>query len=166
MGTTKKISNCALNTLKELYLIESRSKYPSVPDFARVCPNYTDKTANGLTKCIIHFINLNGGQAERINCTGRMIDRRTTSIDILGRSQTIVSINYIKTTGQRGTSDISATIQGRSVKIEVKIGNDRQSDAQKEYQKSIEKSGGLYVIAKDFEQFLLWYNLTFGNYGK
>jgi hypothetical protein len=34
----------------------------------------------------------------------------------------------------------------------VKIGNDRQSEAQKAYQKSIENSGGVYVIAKDLNR--------------
>ena len=156
----------AIKILKELYLIDSKRKYPSVPDHSRGIPDFTDKTANGLTKCIINFINLSGGQAERINCTGRIIDNRITSTDVLGHNRTIGRLQYIKTAGKRGTADISATIKGRSVKIEIKIGNDRQSEAQKQYQKSIEASGGLYFIAKDFRQFLDWYYLTFGNYGK
>lgn len=162
-GTKKSIA-----ILKELFLIDSKKRYPSFPDYARVTPNYTDKTANGLTKCIIHFIQLTGGQAERINCTGRAIDNRKTYTDTLGRCRTIGSVAYIKTTGQRGTADISATIKGKSVKIEVKIGNDRQSDAQKQYQKSIEASGGIYIIAKTFEQFYNWYCILFGRaeYGK
>ena len=161
MGT--KISKIAINTLKELYLIESKRKYPHVPDFARAIPLFTDKTANGLTRCVVAFINLTGGQAERINCTGRIIDNRTISTDILGHQRTIGQMHYVKTAGQRGTADVSATIKGRSVKIEIKIGNDRQSEAQKQYQKSIEQSGGLYFIARDFSQFLDWYYLTFGN---
>ena len=160
--------NSAISILKEMYLSDSRLKYPSVPEYARVAPSYTDKTANGLTKCVVDFINLSGGQAERINCTGRVIDNRITSFDIFGNSQTIGQMQYIKTAGQRGTADISATIRGRSVKIEVKIGSDRQSEAQKEYQRKIERSGGIYVIAKDFKQFFEWYNVMFGRacYGK
>ena len=157
--------NRAVNELKELYLNNSRIKYPTFPEYARTYPKYTDKTANGLTKCIIDYINLTGNHAERINCTGRIIDTRKTITDVADQCRTIGTIKYVKTAGQRGTADISATIQGRSVKIEVKIGADRQSEAQKQYEKSIVSSGGLYVIAKDFEQFLNWYKLTFGNYG-
>lgn len=152
----------ALQILKTLYIIDSGLKYPNIPTQYLTAPKYSDRTANGLTKCIIDYIRLTGGQAERINCTGRIIDSRTTTTDVLGHIRTIGKLQYIKTAGQRGTADISATIKGRSVKIEVKIGGDRQSDAQKEYQRSIEASGGLYFVAKDFAQFLSWYYLTFG----
>jgi len=151
----------AISVLKELYLNNSRMKHPTFPEHARVTPKYTDKTANGLTKCIVDFLNLTGNQAERINCMGRIIDTRKTYVDVCGLYRTVGTVKYGKTTGKRGTADVSATIQGKSVKIEVKIGADKQSPAQKEYQKQIESSGGLYFIAKDFEQFFLWYNLTF-----
>ncbi|KAF2380358.1 hypothetical protein BSN82_16780, partial [Acinetobacter baylyi] len=55
---------------------------------------------------------------------------------------------WTKGTGTPGSADISATIKGRSVKIEVKYGKDRQSQAQKDYQKAIEKAGGTYIIVK------------------
>lgn len=61
----------------------------------------------------------------------------------------------------RGTADIHAIIKGKAVKIEVKIGKDRQSIFQKEYQKNVEKAGGIYYIAKDFDSFYEWYNLNF-----
>jgi hypothetical protein len=44
------------------------------------------------------------------------------------------------------------------VKIEVKIGKDRQSDAQKRYQENIEKAGGTYYIAKNFDDFVDFFN--------
>jgi len=160
------INKFGIGLLKELYLKNNRKNYPSLPDYARSTPLFTDKTANGLTKCIITFIALKKGQAERINCTGRVLDKRINSIDSFGRACTIGSQTYIKTSGKRGTADISATINGRSVKIEVKIGKDRQSEVQKQYQSSIEASGGLYVIAKDFNSFIDWYQLTFESDGK
>jgi hypothetical protein len=158
-------SKSALNVLCELQMEEKRRKYPSTPENYLVKPNYSDKTANGLTKCIISFLHLNGWQAERINCTGRPIDRRRIVTDCLGNSRTIGSIEYVHTTGTRGTADISATIAGRSVKIEVKIGADRQSEYQKQYQRTVEAAGGVYVIAKDFGQFYSWYIQNFGNHG-
>ncbi len=159
---TGKDTKKAIQILKNLYIDDSSRKYLNVPKQYITAPKYTDKTANGLTRCIIDYIGLTGGQAERVNCTGRIIDSRETCTDVMGHQRTIGQLRYIKTAGKRGTADISATIKGRSVKIEVKIGGDRQSDAQKEYQRSIEASGGLYFIAKDFEQFITWYYLTFG----
>lgn len=156
MGANKELS--------ELLALDLRAKqrlYPNLPSYAITKPKYTDKTANGLTKMIIDYIRLNGGQAERINCTGRIIDNRKSYIDVLGHTRTIGSIEYVKTNGTRGTSDISATIKGFSVKIEVKIGRDRQSPAQLEYQKAVEAAGGVYFIAKDFQSFYKWYNYKF-----
>jgi hypothetical protein len=59
---------------------------------------------------------------------------------------------------QRGTADISATIHGKSVKIEIKVGKDRQSEAQKRYQEQVERAGGVYIVIRDFDQFEAWYN--------
>jgi hypothetical protein len=58
--------------------------------------------------------------------------------------------------GTKGTADISATIRGRSVKIEVKQ-KDKQSEHQKNYQKQIESAGGIYKIFRDFDTFSDWY---------
>lgn len=151
----------AIKHLKELHLSANRLKYPSLPEYARVTPRYTDKSANGLTKCIIDFLKLSGNQAERVNNTGRPIDKRQQVVDAIGRVRTVGTMQWIPGTGTRGTSDISSTIHGRSVKIEVKIGHDRQSEAQKRYQAEVERAGGLYVIASSFEQFYNWYLVTF-----
>ena len=138
-----------------------RLKYPSIPAECLAPITHTDKTANGLTKAIIAFIQLNGGQSERINTMGRPIDRRKVYTDTVGITRTIGSVEWIPGTGTKGSADISATIKGKSVKIEVKIGADRQSEAQRKYQQDIEQAGGLYFIAKDFTSFVEWYKLKF-----
>ena len=136
----------------------SRTKMP--PDYVPKT-KFTDKTANGLTKAIIAWVNLNGGFAERINTTGRMLDNTKIVKDALGFSRKIGSVNWIKGTGTNGSADISATVNGKSWKIEVKIGKDRQSDAQKEYQERTERSGGIYTIAKTFDEFYCqWLGIT------
>jgi hypothetical protein len=132
--------------------------YPNVPKYALSAPKYEDKTANGLTKCIIEFLQLSNHQAERINTMGRPIDNRKQVTDVIGRTKTIGSMTWGKSTATKGSADISATIQGRSVKIEVKIGADRQSEDQKVYQANIEKSGGKYWIAKNFDDFIKKYD--------
>ena len=126
------------------------------PDYV-VKTKYSDKTANGLTKAIIAWINLNGYQAERISTTGRWIDNSKVVTDVLGNRKKIGSGKYIKGTGTNGSADISATIKGKSIKIEVKIGKDKQSEAQIKYQQMIEKAGGIYFIAKNFDNFYDFY---------
>ena len=144
-----------LKHLKQEAMLES---YPNVPKYALSAPKYEDKTANGLTKCIIEFLQLSNHQAERINTMGRPIDNRKQVTDVIGRTKTIGSMTWGKSTATKGSADISATIQGRSVKIEVKIGADRQSEDQKVYQANIEKSGGKYWIAKNFDDFIKKYD--------
>jgi hypothetical protein len=149
-----------LDRLKKLKLNESIKKRPNVPLYAleSALPKYTDKTANGLTRCILDFLELCDYQVERINTMGRPIDNRKQVTDVIGRTKTIGSMTWGKSTATKGSADISATIQGKSVKIEVKIGKDRQSQDQKNYQAKIEKSGGQYWIAKNFDDFIKKYD--------
>jgi len=152
----------AVKQLKSLHLAAQRIKFPHMPEFARCTPSFSDETANGLTKCIIAWISLMGGQAERISTMGRPIEHRQIYSDVVGRTRVINNIEWIPGNGTLGSADISATIKGRSVKIEVKIGRDIQSQAQKNYQTAIERSGGIYYIARDFTSFIEWYNSNFG----
>lgn len=146
-----------LKALNQLVFEKLKSKHPEIKPEWLPKPKYRDKTANKLTQAIIHWIQLNGGQAERISVSGRTIDHRQTVTDTLGHRRQIGSLQWIPGTMTRGSADISATIDGRSVKIEIKIGKDFQSDHQKQYQASIEASGGVYYIAKDFQSFYEWH---------
>jgi len=129
--------------------LKSSMKPEYVPKY-----NYTDKTANGLTRAVIDYINFSGGFAERISTTGRIIDNSTTVTNVIGQTKSYGGKKYIPGTGTKGSADISATIHGKSVKIEVKIGKDRQSEDQKQYQARTLASGGIYIIAKTFEDFI------------
>ena len=53
--------------LTELAITDLKLKYPNVPDHCVPSPKYSDKTANGLTKCITDFLKLQGWQEERIS---------------------------------------------------------------------------------------------------
>ncbi len=127
---------------------------------------HRDDTANGCTRCIIAYLKYKGWQAERINTTGIPIDSRRQVTDITGRTRNIGSLTWRPSGSTLGSADISATINGRSVKIEVKIGKDRQSEAQRQYQAAIEQAGGLYYIAHDFTTFVAWYHQNFGKGGQ
>ena len=151
----KKLSR---DRLKKLALETHRAKFPTFPEYARPIKAYSDTKANGLTKCIIDFLNYSGHQAERINNMGRRIDKRKIVTDVVGNIREIGSVEYMKSTMTPGTADISCTLNGRSLKVEVKIGSDRQSQAQINYEQAITRAGGIYIIARDFDSFLEWYD--------
>lgn len=144
---------------KDFLLAKMKAKAPNMPIHCLPIKSFSDKTANGLEKMIVEWINGHGYQAERIKNTGRMLDNRKTVTDVCGFTKVIGSTQWIKGTGTNGTSDISATIKGRSVKIEVKIKNDKQSEAQKQYEKAIVQAGGVYLICKSFDDFIDWWDI-------
>jgi hypothetical protein len=152
--------------LFDLAIEKSKRRAPTMPDAARPVKKYTDKKANGLTTCIIDFINNSGYQAERISVTGRYRDTSITFTDVCGFTRRVGTGTYIKSSMKKGSADISATIKGKSVKIEVKIGADKMSSAQFEYQAAIQKAGGIYYVAKDFDSFLSWFDFEFGENDK
>jgi hypothetical protein len=123
-------------------------------------------TANGLTKACVTWINLNGGLAERISSTGRMIDNTKVVTNVIGQQYRIGSIGYIPGTTRNGTADVAATFRNKagqvvSWKIEIKIGADRQSPAQKKYQEDTERAGGVYSLIRTYDQFYAkWLTLT------
>ena len=153
----------AIKQLKALYLENSRKRYPNLPEAARVVPAYTDKNTKGLTRGVYDFLKLQGYHVERTGCEGRVIDNRKTFNDVLGNVKTIGSIKRVYSSSQRGTSDLKAIIDGRFVAIEIKCEatKDRQSSYQKEYQEQVEASGGIYMIATSFDQFIAWFNSQF-----
>lgn len=146
-----------LKHLKALSLANSRARYPHMPESVRSCRSYSDRTANGLQKCIIDFLTFSLHQAERISSAGRYIDSSKVITDCLGSKRRIGSGKWIPGSMQKGSADISATINGRSVKIEVKM-KDSQSESQKKYQEQVEKAGGLYWLVRSFDEFLNFYN--------
>jgi hypothetical protein len=154
------IAKTALKVLRQLDLEAKERKYPGQPYL--VPHQFTEKTSNGLTFCVIMFLQLKGHQAERINTTGRPIDRRYEYTDVLGHRKMAGSIQWIPGTSTRGSADISATIQGRSVKIEIKVGRDRMSEHQQRYKEAVEKAGGIYIVVTSFDQFYSWYMKIYG----
>jgi hypothetical protein len=92
---------------------------------------------NGLTAAICDYVELRGGYAMRINVAGFYRH----------------DVGYIKSGSTIGTPDLIAVVRGRFVGIEVKIGKDRQSDSQKAVEQRITEAAGVYIVARDFEQF-------------
>lgn len=144
-------------TLKQLTeeLHQAKQKaYPNMPAHAIVKDKLTDKTANGLTQCIIKFFELKGIKAWRQQSGGRYL-REKSEKNIMGGRVITQKGKFIPQgkAGGKGAGDVSCVVRGRFVSIEVKIGNDRQSDVQKEFQREIEGSGGVYFITKTWDDF-------------
>lgn len=118
---------------------EWKKNNSNMPEYAIPRTKYSDTDTNGLTKCIIDFIRLSGGYAERINTQGQYNEK-------LGI--------WTKGNTRKGTADIHACLSGRHLSIEVKKGYDRQSEHQQKIQKEVQRARGIYFIVKDFEQFI------------
>ena len=144
----------------KLFIDDKLQRYPSFIGRENTIPppKLKEAGANDLTRLVIEFLNMSNCQAERISSQGQYRDNKKQVTDVIGRVRTIGSGVWTPGTSTKGTADISATIKGRSVKIEIKWAKDRQSDVQKEYQLSIEKSMGIYIIVKTFDDFIEWFD--------
>ena len=112
------------------------------------------KKANGLTTFICNFLNWQGHRATRINVSGRLIDgtQKQPSGVVLSTKK------WMPSTTRKGTADISATIKGRSVMIEIKIGSDKASEFQLAEQIKERNAGGYYEFIKDVDSFFILYD--------
>jgi hypothetical protein len=97
--------------------------------------------ANGLTNFICNYLNWMGHRATRINVSGRKVKDK-----------------WIRSTTRRGTADISATINGKSVMIEIKIGRDKPSPEQLAEQIKERNAGGIYEFISSVDEFFLLYD--------
>jgi hypothetical protein len=146
--------------LKALELEILKAKSSMNPRYLEgLITKWNDNSANTLTASIEFYINATGNQAERISNQGQYREGKKIQVgtgEIAYTKQ--LPGKWTPGQGTKGTADISATINGKSVKIEVKYGRDVQSDAQKQYQQKIETAKGIYYIARDFDSFVEWYD--------
>jgi hypothetical protein len=131
-----------VRTLKELNdfkTAQNCKRYPNLPKSAVAKGGFKDSNANELTKAILyHFEEVLGGLAFRVNNTG-IYDPRAK--------------RFRSSHTRKGIPDIIAVLHSVFIGIEVKYGKDRMSPHQKQMQKDIEAAGGLYFVAKTFEQY-------------
>jgi hypothetical protein len=147
--------------LNKIYRDNLIKENPSFPE--RYLPDYknTDNSTNGLTRCVVDFLNYSGHFAERISNTGRYIAGET--IDGVNGKFTTQG-KFIKGNGVNGRADISAKIKLPSmryaipVEIEIKFAKDRMSAKQKEYQTKMDNVGAEYWVVRTFDDFIIQYN--------
>lgn len=132
----------ALKLLKDLDYKAREEKYSNVPGYAIVPGKFEDKSTNGLTDCCIKWLQLNGHYCSRIQSQGQYREN-------LGM--------WTKSSVRRGIGDIMAIVNGQSIMIEIKVGADKQSQAQEETENDVIASGGVYIIVRNFAEFLDFY---------
>jgi hypothetical protein len=136
-----------LNELKREYYAR---KYPAMMSSkGAYAKKYADNSANGLTKCIVDYLTLIGGYATRQQSMG--VKRK------VGGGKEI----WTKGTVKKGAADINAMFQGRSLQVEVKYGKDRMSADQHATAEHIKRAGGIYLVARTFDHFIIQFKETY-----
>jgi hypothetical protein len=131
-------------------------EYPSAyKDGFYLTPRYPKvDTSNGLTSFICNFLSWQGHRATRINVSGRLVEGKEKQ----NSGVTISVKKWIQSSTRKGTADISATIKGKSVMIEIKVGSDRPRPEQLNEQIRERKAGGIYEFIKTPEEFFNLYD--------
>lgn len=128
-----------LRELRQFAKTHNATKYANIPSHAQPTTTFNETTANGLTNTIIwDIVNVRGGAAYRIN-NGATYDKARGV--------------YRAGVTKRGVPDIIGVLDGRFIGIEVKIGTDRQSEYQREIEREINAAGGVYFIAKTYDDY-------------
>lgn len=109
-------------------------------------PDYT--THNGLRDFMKNYINFIGGYARTHNVVTRVSDVVTTEES----GNKFTDKRYTKSS-KRGIADVQATIQGRKIQLDAKVGSDRPSHDQIKEQALERKAGGIYEFIRTPEQF-------------
>lgn len=120
---------------KQEYPESYKSGFYLIPKMPKV------EMANGLTNFICNYIKWEGYRATRINVAGRQIKGK-----------------WIPSSTRKGTADISATLRGKSLMLEIKVGRDKPRPEQLEEQERERKAGGIYEFISTPEQFFELYD--------
>ena len=112
--------------------------------------------SNGLTTFICNYLSWKDHRATRINVSGRLVEGKEKQAS----GVTLGVKKWIKSSTRKGTADISATIKGRSVMIEIKVGKDKPREDQLLEQARERKAGGVYEFIKTPDEFFALYDLV------
>lgn len=143
---------------KAVYEKWQLKEYPEgTKDFGTLPPNYPDvRKSNGLIRMICNFLRYEGWRATRINTMGRIIGQK--QMKSAGGDAYFNDQKWIPGTTRKGTADVSATINGRSVMLEIKTGQDKPSDKQLREQQLERQAGGIYEFVHTAEEFFELYD--------
>lgn len=100
------------------------------------------ENANELTRRIVAHIRANGGFATRLSSTG------TYRADLK---------KFVPSQQVSGLPDVTGVFNGRSLWVEIKVGRDQLSEAQKRTISGLIVAGAAVFVSRDFEGFLQWF---------
>lgn len=124
--------------------------------FDNLSPRKKKSPANELTDAICKYVRSCGGAAARVNVMG-IYDQKKGSYRPSGSTKGVEDVTCIKPVY------VSNIKVGMTVAVEVKIGKDRMSEDQEKRKLAVESAGGVYIVAKTFDQFKTdWDNITVG----
>jgi hypothetical protein len=144
-----------------------KEKYPEAfRDGFYAAPKYPDtKRANGMQTFCTNYCNWLGHHLERTNNMGVPVKKKIPKFNIFsGKLEHLDGgMEWRKGTGAKGSSDLKGHINNPKhqfpipVYIEIKI-KDKQSKDQKEYEKTITKTGALYAIVHNPNEFFIFFD--------
>ena len=114
------------------------------------------RSAAQLEKAIVKYLKFLGHSASKVSTQGTWVKGKKgiRMASSLGKAESFDTGRYIPGGGRKGASDISSTVYGISVEIEVKFSKgDRLSKEQIAYSAEIQKAGGFFLVAKNFDEF-------------
>ena len=135
------IKPASVKELEKLHFECKKQKHPDVPYILQT--KFRDDTANGLTKCITSWLELNGYFSARINTTGTYNSK-------LGK--------WIYSGSKKGMADITAILKGKHISVEIKSGKDKPRPEQLKVKQEVEAAGGVYIFVRNFDDFLTQIN--------
>jgi hypothetical protein len=133
------IKPASIKELEHLHYADKQAKLPDIKTSYLPKTAFRDDSANGLTKCIVAWLQLHGYFAGRVNTTGTYNHKLR---------------RYIHSGSRKGMADITAVVNGRHVSIEVKTGRDKPRTEQMKVKSQIELAGGIYIFVHSFDDFL------------
>lgn len=143
--------------LKTLAETVSAGKHPNIPAHARPVLKYSDKDAGSLTTAVLSYLrNIKKCRVWRQPSEGRYIEGQSVT-NVIGQTiQTRKGIFIPRDKHAIGIGDIAGVVPGgKAIFVEIKIGRDRQSEEQIEFENDIKRLGGIYVIARTWDGFIV-----------
>lgn len=127
--------------LNEMHLLTQHTPYPS--ELSKSLGN--SEGANLLTRLIIKHAKLSGFEFIRTSNTGIPIINRATG-KVEGWRQSQAKAGSIL--------DITGSIHGEHVSVEVKYGKDRLSQGQREHIEAVHSRGGLAFVCRTYSDYI------------
>ncbi len=140
---------------REQQLKEKYANHPAMASnyFNHVLKPKPAKTAAQMESRICEYIEAMGGIATIIYGGARQQVKKTQVRDVMGNRNSITDVVNIRSKVVKGHSDIVASIEGKTLYIEVKM-KDRQSPEQKAFEKYVTERGSRYIVVHSVDELI------------